>query len=330
MTTFFEDLDRSFADERKRKKSLWEVLERLAGSADHGAVWRSLLKEHYPVVRKAFLRYSSDPAAQLVALKSKPTTIFLWPLDVELVPLQYKDDPLFLELDEERLGSAIARAFDLPWKGKQMRSIPNTWQIAELSSLPIILTVQQETEAFRGVVAELAAKRRTPFVLLAPTRQHMDADTEELLVPCRAGFFDLETQLTLLESGRLTARKSGGELFSPLLPEQRDALNEAEAGRLFKLMKMLDDDESDQRRKAPLHRVFRLLVLEKCPKSEVARKCKCTASLITLRVGELENKMGLKLEQLLRFASRLNEMEVEKDPRARTVYRQGLARGTGG
>lgn len=327
--TSCEDFDRSFADERKRKKSLWEVLERLAGSAHHGVTWRSLLKADYPVVREAFLRYSSDPAVQIAALKSGSGTVLLYPMDAERIEPNCKEDLLCLELDVERLGSAVARAFDLPPKISPMKSLPNTWQIAELSSLPIILTVQQEAEAFRGVVAELAAKRRTPFALLAPTRQHMDADTEELLVPCRAGFFDLEAQLTLLDSGRLTARKSGGELFAPLLPEQRDALNEAEAIRLFKFMEKLED-ESDQRRKAPLQKVFRLLVLKKWSKSEVAEKCKCTASLITLRVGELEDKMGLKLDQMLTLSSRLNEMQAEKDSRAKYLYRQGLAKGSEG
>jgi hypothetical protein len=105
--------------------------------------------------------------------------------------------------------------------------------------------------------------------------------------------------------------------------QSKDAVTESEATRVFALMKQLDAGPA--KRKAPLERVFRLLVLEGQTQEAVALECKCVPSLVSMRVTEIERKMGRRIEELRQLASNLGNMETaEKDPRARSLYRQGL------
>ena len=102
-----------------------------------------------------------------------------------------------------------------------------------------------------------------------------------------------------------------------------DAVSDNEAARVFALMKSLDAGE--RTRKAPLERVFRLLVLEGHSQDAVAVKCQCSAGLVSLRVTEIERRMGRPLEQLRALATQLGSMDMPvDDSRARAIYRRGL------
>ncbi len=98
--------------------------------------------------------------------------------------------------------------------------------------------------------------------------------------------------------------------------------NENEAARVFALMKSLDAGE--RVRKAPLHRVFRLLALDGISQNAVARKCHCSASLVSMRAKEIERRMGLPVTVLRTLASRVGELAAVEDSRARQIYRRGL------
>jgi len=102
-----------------------------------------------------------------------------------------------------------------------------------------------------------------------------------------------------------------------------DGASESEATRVFALMKSLDAGE--RTRKAPLDRVFRLLVLEGHSQETVAVKCQCSPGLVSLRVAEIERRMGRPVMELRALASQLGAMNASvEDSRARTIYRRGL------
>jgi hypothetical protein len=104
--------------------------------------------------------------------------------------------------------------------------------------------------------------------------------------------------------------------------------SDSEAVRVFALMKSLDAGKGT--RKAPLERVFRLLVLDGLSQEAAARRCQCSPGLISLRVADIERRMGRPVEQLRTLASRLGEMDASRgDERARAVYRRGLTDDTG-
>jgi hypothetical protein len=87
-------------------------------------------------------------------------------------------------------------------------------------------------------------------------------------------------------------------------------------------MKMLDSGA----KKAPLDRVFRLLVLEGRTQEHAARTFGCSEALISLRVVEIEKRMKKSVAELRSLASRLGEMAATvQDPRSRSGYRQAVA-----
>lgn len=215
-------------------------------------------------------------------------------------------DLVVYELSWGKLGRAVAKAFGCEPRADAV-GLPGTRQVAALGgkSLPVFLTVQLEAQDLRSVAGQLAARQRGGFILLAPTRRFMDASTRELLDRANAGFFDLESHLELLESGRLHAPVSGGELFKAHLPEKKEAIRESEAARVFRLFGGLL--EMGAGLKAPPAQVFDLLVFKKKSKAETAAACKCVASLITRRVAAIEEHFNLPIERLRAFASDLKE-----------------------
>jgi hypothetical protein len=122
-----------------------------------------------------------------------------------------------------------------------------------------------------------------------------------------------------LAMGPPTARNSkSGNRKAEIEP-----VSDNEAVRVFALMKALDDGQRN--RKAPLGRVFRLLVLEGLSQAATAKQCGCSPGLVSSRAAEIQRRMKRPVTELRALASRLGEMEVATaDSRARKIYRRGL------
>jgi hypothetical protein len=206
------------------------------------------------------------------------------------------------------LVNQVRGAFDLEQKASRF-PVPKVWQVGSFGgdALQIILVVQPDRMAFNEAVAQLVARLKTAFVVLTPTTVHHDIESRELLGQRNAGLHDLESNMTILKSGRLVARKTAGELFSPYLPEVREGHIESEAKRVLALRKKLRIVGKNH--KAPHNEVFDLLVVEDRSQEFVAREFECVPSLISQRVDEIEGIMGLKLKQLKALAVKMGEME---------------------
>jgi hypothetical protein len=210
------------------------------------------------------------------------------------------------KLNETKLGRAVARAFGCDAKEMDF-GIHRTKQIGSFgaTSVPVVFTVQHDQKNFSSVVGQLVARIQGPFILLSPSRQFFDGNSQGLLRNVKAGFFDLETNLVLAGSGVLQARQSGGELFSEFLPEQREALQDSVAEKVIAMVSKLRSERGKQ--KAPLLDVFNYLVLDGISKIQAATQCGCTPGLISLRVKELESRFGMPVEQLQAFQSVVRE-----------------------
>jgi hypothetical protein len=102
-----------------------------------------------------------------------------------------------------------------------------------------------------------------------------------------------------------------------------EPVSDNEAVRVFALMKALDDGQRN--RKAPLGRVFRLLVLEGLSQIATAKQCGCSPGLVSSRVAEIQRRMNRPVTELRALASRLGEMGLAADDsRARKIYQRGL------
>jgi hypothetical protein len=87
------------------------------------------------------------------------------------------------------------------------------------SPTPLILTIQYHPIKFRLAIAELVARLARPFILLAPTADHVDARCQETLAHARARFFALDSIVQLNQNGALQPRTPPDQLFVAFTPD---------------------------------------------------------------------------------------------------------------
>ena len=216
---------------------MWSSLERLAAGyrlntslAAVPAKWRELTGAHYDAMLKAFLRTSGEAAfsypcpqecgcAHEIIRHDSGRIVAVCrcdPWNCDDIPLE-QAETMLVEVNWPKLGRAIASAFDCDDAGCTALCA-GTRQVATFGGgVPVVLTIQQDRAGLTGVAAQLVATLKERFVLLAPTGRFYDAHSQALLKGSRAGFFDLDSNLTLTSSGQLIASKRAAELFAPYL-----------------------------------------------------------------------------------------------------------------
>lgn len=316
---------------------LWQGLDASFSGCAVTAVWREIMGAEFDTARTAFF----DPMEELAqsypcprqcgcthqVVEHSPTDLEAVceceDVDCAVIPLQ-PEDLVRWQLNLARLGRAVTRALEIDRREKDL-GIWGTRQIGAWSTdaVPVILAMAREAEAFRHLVTGLVAQIRERFILLAPTSRPVDVTILQLLGGARSAFFPLEGNFTPLPGGGLHARQSAGTLFSAFRPQSSAAVNDTEAQRVFALMKSLD--AGPKKRKAPLDRVFRMLVLEGHSQEAVAQQCRCAKSLVSSRVDEIERTMGRSIADLRGVATGGGGVQAPtQDPRARSLYRRGL------
>jgi hypothetical protein len=83
----------------------------------------------------------------------------------------------------------------------------------------------------------------------------MDAHCHAMIASARARFFGLESNLAVMPSGLLVAKKSAGEMFAGLLPERSEELSEDELRRIYARVLLTAKDERGARESADQGRV---------------------------------------------------------------------------
>jgi len=224
--------------------------------------------------------------------------------DCDDVPLTVADITVW-EVDLSRLARALAKALGC---GLTLAPVGfhRTIQVAALGNpvVPVVLTVQPDAENYRNAVAYLLAHLPKGFILLTPTKLG-DANTLELLTKASVGFYDLESHLTLLPSGKLHSAKTADVLFAAHLPATKEMVRDAESARVWRLFSELLG--MGAKLKASPAQVFDLMVFKKKTHAETAVACKCARSLITKRVAVIENHFDMTIEKLCDFASDLKD-----------------------
>ena len=204
--------------------------------------------------------------------------------------------------------------------GTEMAYTANTTGFHNIWVMPVVLAVQSSQSGFANAVVKMAWHLGEPFILLAPTNRFLDANAKATLQKARAGFFALDNILQVGANG-LYAPKSAGELFSNYLPDSGHAVEEDVARQLFALVEQLESETSW--RKAPILQVFRLYCRENLTRDEVAKECGCVPSLISLRLKQIEERLGRKRSELRQFSSHFEKMEDSmSDSRARKIDRR--------
>jgi hypothetical protein len=312
--------------------NLWRALEATPDLVAVPAVWRQRTGPDFAAACAGFLRPTGRPAQSypcdcgcshdiirhsaehIVAIcQCDPWTCD----DIRLTP----EEATLWELSRIRLGRAICRALDIDARESEFDP-EGTAQIGAFSAraLPVYLTIPRGSEEFQHTVAKLAARLSDGFILLAPTSRYVDGECREFLVKARAGFFDLESNFTLLPSGLLHARRRAGELFAAFTTAGAVIIEET-ARQAFAIVKALDSEKPQ--RDASLLTVFRLYCIEGLSAEATAQRCGCSKATILNRLSQMEQRIGTSPASLRTYSAQFQAIEETlSDPRARRIRRQ--------
>ena len=315
--------------------TIWRALEEMPDGVGVAAEWQADAGAAWPAFKAAFLEALPEPAASVPCPHECGCAHRVVRHDdgrlagaCECDPWNCDDialsatDVVAWEFNRTRLGRALCKAFDLDRREEEL-GLRWTRQAGAFSAgaVPVVVTIPQEHGELRQVVGDLAVRWREGFILFAPTSRWVDGRAHELLAHARAKFFDLESHVRLLPNGVLQAQRSAGELFSALVAKGSHGASDDEARRLFALLKALES-EGDYR-KAPVTRVFQLYCLEGLTREEVATKCRCAPSLVTLRLQAIEARVGRKASELRQLSGQFERIaDSLTDTRARRVHRE--------
>lgn len=313
----------------------WVCLERLRHVSGVAASWRKHLGEKFDLFRAAFLNQRAEPArfypcprdcgcAHEVVSHGPGELVAVCRCETGRCGglALTKEDILVWELSWGRLARALGHAFGLESQPAET-GLRRTWQVGAWSSdaVLVFLTAQPAAQSFYFVVMGLAARLRRPFILLAPTVRHCDIRAQELLAGAGALCVGLDGCVDIVPPSELRVSRAPGELFAPLTPQPREALEESAARSAFALVRALDAGQPV--RKAPLYTVFRLYCVEGLTVEQVARRCRCARSLVFSRLEALRRKLGAPPRQFRQYSSHFERLEDSMaEPRARRVRRE--------
>jgi hypothetical protein len=323
--------------EKSPMSNFWQCLEVLAEGNYVAAEWAKLSGKHFATLRSTFLRDTQKRSrfipcpygcgcqheiveragGRLVGIcRCEP-----WNCDDFSVSTT---DATLLTFNTTKLGRALCKAFECDAQETKLRP-PRTWQIGTKfsNSVPVLLTIQNERSSFRHVVSELSARLRQQFILLAPTSRMMDAVSREILEASKAGFFDLESNITISAIGGLSPKLLPGKIFQAFAPGVHEPVAETVAAQIFALIEKLDEDE---RLKNPsVLQVFRLYCGHGITAQAVADKCGCAKATVLNRLKKIRMVTGKDPEEMRAYSPFFNKVEEAiTDSRAEKIYRKGL------
>ena len=324
----------------KLNMNLWSALETSTDTIP--SIWRERLGAQFDTARAAFFHTRAEPAQYFHCRKCgcSHEAIAHVPGDTVAIctcdpyncdePMVSAADTEILELHWDKFARALCKAFGLNAKSTEF-GLPNTRQIGSWSvdAVPVILTIQRERHTFQHVVAVLAARLRKKFILLAPTNDHLDATSQELLTNVDAECFALDTNLLLTPNGTFQPRRLPGELFGKFRPEPKDPPAEDVVRQVVALVKALDSEH--QFKPPTVFTVLQMYSMNSLSAAQIARKCRCSKATVISRVNVLRKILHHDPRELRKYSSQFDEMETSlSDTRARRIDRQAAACGEEG
>ena len=181
-------------------KGFWQSLERIPGLAAVQAEWRAFMGEDFEFAKK-LLRpngklASSHPCMIKPDCGCYHDVVIHGDDDIvavchcergcEIFALK-KADIIVYELNRNALETSLVEVFGLFKESKSDTDIRGTIHVGVYSPFagfrfPVYLTMQLEIDDFKGVVDALLGRNNSSFILLIPTRDHLTARTEKLLM----------------------------------------------------------------------------------------------------------------------------------------------------
>jgi hypothetical protein len=270
---------------------------------------------------------------------------------LELTP----KDLMLWKVDATKLCEAIGSAFGLERHGNRVSNDTITRRIGNWGKTQSPVFFCQPTSQAKVLeeMEALFAATNGRFILVVPTPAYLTREVESALTRHRCIAIPLSDVLAITGEG-LVVMKS----IAPILQEfecrlgedtngmakvmekigrevamirkqtqtktDNEPLDENVARQVFAVIQQMEDE--GESRKAPLIKVFRLYCMQNLTRDEVAKRCGCVPSLISLRLKQLEQRMGRKPSELRQFSSQFERMaDSMSDPRAKKINRRQLA-----
>ncbi len=309
----------------------WRSFEELPGLTAVPAAWRDWMQDQFPQFRELCLEpdtrrpyFYPCPVGRgcAYAITPEPNGTFSGTCQREPIRCPHAAFSLAeitpLRLSWSRLGRALCRAFDL---NPQMVEfyLPPTRQIGSWSSdcVPVILTIQCETDAFHLVIAALGNRLRRPFILFAPTNLHIDAHAQELLANAQAEFFSLENTVRVTHNGTLTTTRPPGELFSKLAPKPVD---ETAADGLRTAFALIDELDKESAVEPKAFEVFRLYCMKGWSIPQITAELKCGVATVDRRLKQIQERTGKHPKYFRQLSGHFENVKSQfRDSRARRI-----------
>lgn len=213
-------------------------MENLGGWRAVPSVWRRVLGGDYESIHRHFLTRTGEESSwvpskavcrcslevvrhaddDIVGLSDCETSgcndVKLSPADIEL-----------LEMKPSKLARELARAFGWEHHESDM-GMQRVRQIGTYgpACLPIILAIPQLRDEFSNIVWQLIGRFSGGFVLLTPSNRCVDGNALSGLKRANAGYFALETLVTLAPESGFQAKQSAAEMFGQFLPQKSTTL----------------------------------------------------------------------------------------------------------
>jgi hypothetical protein len=222
------------------EQRFWRMLEELPGQQAPLAVWRNRLGD-WPLFDKILFKYlfvTGQRAASLACptqcCKACPRRVVEYaPGDVEAICPEQEEPPikitnsdmLFYGLKQSAIIKAVCDAIGIECKPSEPAGCKSSWRIGDFilpkgTNVPVYISIQESIDDLERVVRNVCLIHSNPIVLMAPTRDQLSAESEQILEIHKSLFWAMDEVLTFTERGNLHTFDPKGFLFWKLLPEE--------------------------------------------------------------------------------------------------------------
>ncbi len=132
-------------------------------------------------------------------------------------------DLLIYRLNSATLHAGISKELNLEIRHDPVPDFYQTWQLGSFAvptgkRFPVFVTCQNDNHEFADITKQLCLTTDTPFALLAPTRQHLSREAEQLLMAHGSVFLSLTEEFQFDPNGELLRKRDPSLMFRQFFP----------------------------------------------------------------------------------------------------------------
>ncbi len=222
------------------EQRFWRMLEELPGQQAPLAVWRNRLGDWplFDQVLRKYLFVTGQRAASLSCptqcCNACPRRVVEYaPGDIEAICPEQEEPPikitnsdmLFYGLKQSAIIKAVCDAIGIECKPSEPAGCKSSWRIGGFIlprgiNVPVYISIQESIDNLERVVRNVCLIHSNPILLMAPTRDRLSAESEQILETHKSVFLAMDEVLTFTERGNLHTLVPKGFLFRKLLPEE--------------------------------------------------------------------------------------------------------------